>query len=111
MFLDDEEATVRIRIRQSFSTLWVAATALLACVVMMLAIIGNARAADMRSISEIVTPQLLLGETVGFDTRTIFSALIVVFSVAAAGLWLRIFRMPVSNASVDRFDEQTSKPR
>lgn len=109
MFLDDEEATVRIRLRQRFSTLWVAVTALFACVLMMLALIGTARAADIRTVSEIMTPQLMLSGSVDFDTRTIFCALIIVFSVAAAGLWLRIFRVSPRRQTLDVLDEQTGK--
>lgn len=99
MFLDDEEATVRIRICQRFSTVWIAGTALFACVLMMLALIGTAQAADMRMMSEIVTPQVMLGSQEAMDTRMIFSALTIIFSIAAAGLWLRIFRLPVQGST------------
>ena len=109
MFLDDEEAAGRIRIRQRFGTLWVAVTALFACVLMMLALVGTASAADMRSVSEIMTPQLLLWNAGTLDTRTIFAALILIFSVAAAGLWLRIFRLPAPHQSMDGFEKHTGK--
>lgn len=109
MFLDDEEATVHLRIRQRCSSLWVAGTALFACVLMMLALIGTAQAADMRTVSEIMTPQLMLGSQGILDTRVIFSALTIIFSIAAAGLWLRIFRMPAPGTSLETFEKQTRK--
>ena len=105
MFLDDEEASVRIRIRQRFSSVLVAGTALLACVLMMLALIDAAQAAEMRTVSEIVTPQLMLGTQGPMDTRMIFSALTIIFSIAAAGLWLRIFRLPTQGSTRKAFEK------
>lgn len=92
MFLDDEEATARIRTRRLNGSFWVAVTALIACVVMMLALVGTADAQDFSSFSQILTPQLLLKTDPAGDQRLIFGALTLVFSVAAAGLWRLSFR-------------------
>jgi asparagine N-glycosylation enzyme membrane subunit Stt3 len=92
MFLDDEEATARIRTRRLSGSLWVAVTALAACVLMMLALVGTASAQDISSLSQVVTPQLLLKTDAAGDQRLIFGALTLVFCVAAAGLWRLSFR-------------------
>jgi hypothetical protein len=94
MFLDDEEATARIRIRRTSVSLWVAVTALAACVVMMLALVGTARADQMPTMSQVFAPQLMVNDGPSTDQRILFGALIVVFSVAAAGLWRLSFRAP-----------------
>ncbi|WP_137130302.1 hypothetical protein [Rhizobium sp. FY34] len=97
MFLDDEEATARIRLRRKNTSLWVAVTALTACVVMMLALIGTAHADDLPTFSQVLTPQLLVGNGPNADQRILFSALMVAFSVAAAGLWRLSLRPPTSD--------------
>jgi hypothetical protein len=97
MFLDDEEATAQIRIRRRSASLWVAVTALAACVVMMLALVGTARADQVPTLSQVFTPQLMVNDGPTTDQRILFSALMVVFSVAAAGLWRLSFRAPSAN--------------
>lgn len=92
MFVDDEEATARIRTRRLNGSIWVAITALIACVVMMMALVGTADAQDFSSFSEILTPQLLLKTDPAGDQRLIFGALTLVFCIAAAGLWRLSFR-------------------
>ncbi len=94
MFLDDEEATARIRIRRKSVSLWVAVTALVACTIMMFALIDTAGASEVPTLSQVVAPQLLLDTTTDFDHRILYGALMVVFSVAAAGLWRLSLRQP-----------------
>ncbi|MCY1668247.1 hypothetical protein [Rhizobium sp. SL86] len=96
MFLDDEEATTRIRLRRKGISLWVAITALAACAVMMLVLVDTAGAAEIRNWSEIVSPQLLLDRTPTPDQRLLYAGLILTFSIAAAGLWRRSFRQALS---------------
>lgn len=98
MFLDDEKATARIRIGRKSTSLWVAVTALTACVVMMLALIGTAHADDLPTLSQVLAPQLLIGNGPNADQRILFSALMVVFSLAAAGLWRLSLRPPAGNS-------------
>jgi hypothetical protein len=92
MFLDDEDATARIRRRRARSGFWVAVTAVTACVVMMTALAGTARAEDVSHISQVIAPQLLLDGGPSADSRLLFGVLTVVFSMAAAGLWFWSFR-------------------
>lgn len=92
MFLDDEEATTRIRLHRKGINLWVAVTALAACTLMIFALAGTASASEISNWSQIVTPQLLLETGPAPDHRILSMALILIFSVAAAGLWHRSFR-------------------
>ncbi|MGE6741664.1 hypothetical protein ACQKGC_15430 [Allorhizobium pseudoryzae] len=96
MFLDDEETTTRLRFRRKGISLWVAITALAACAVMMLVLVDTAGAAEIRTWSEVVTPQLLLDRTPTPDQRVLYGGLILTFSIAAAGLWRRSFRQSLS---------------
>jgi hypothetical protein len=92
MFLDDEQATARIRTRRMKSTVWVAATTLAACLVTIMALANSAMANDYPTLSEVITPQLLVEAPVSPDQQMLFGALITIFSVAAAGLWRLSFR-------------------
>lgn len=92
MFLDDEEATTRLRIRRLSSSIWIAAAALAACLVMMLALVETAQAGELPTLSEVVVPQLLLSPGAAGDQRILFGALTLVFTLAAAGLWRLSFR-------------------
>ncbi len=96
MFLDDEETTARLRFRRKGISLWVAITALAACAVMMLVLVDTAGAAEIRHLSEVISPQLLLDRSPTPDQRLLYGGLIVTFSIAAAGLWRRSFRKALS---------------
>jgi hypothetical protein len=104
MFVDDEKASARIRRHRTRSSLWVAATTLAACLVTTLVLVNTASATETATLSQVVTPQLLLQAPTA-DSRAIFSAIIVVFSIAAAGLWRLSFRSS-SRAQQDRLHEQ-----
>ncbi|SIQ22634.1 hypothetical protein SAMN05880590_102674 [Rhizobium sp. RU35A] len=92
MFLDDEEATTRLRLRRLGSSIWIAAAALAACVVMMLALVERAQAGELPTFSEVVVPQLLFSPASSGDQRVLFGALTLIFTMAAAGLWRLSFR-------------------
>lgn len=109
MFLDDEEATARIRIRRQTASLWVAVTALAACVVMMLALVGTAKADQLPTLSQVFTPQLMINDGPSTDQRILFGALMLVFSVAAAGLWRLSFKAPSAKGSTKPSQHQISQ--
>jgi hypothetical protein len=92
MFLDDEDASLTIRSHRAGSSFWVAATAVTACIVMMAALVGTARAEDISHVSQVIAPQLLLDGGPLAHSRLLFGSLTIIFSVAAAGLWFRSFR-------------------
>ena len=97
MFLDDEEATAHIRKRRAGSSLWVAVTAVTACILMMAALVGTASAQEVSRVAQVITPQLLVDGSATADSRLLYGGLMVVFSIAAAGLWCRSFLSVGSN--------------
>lgn len=92
MFLDDEEASNRIRTRGTFSFVWIALTALIAFLATMFGLLGDAYSETLATHPSAVAHQTRLAADLLSHRDVTFGLLLLVFVGMAVGLYSLVRR-------------------
>ena len=106
MFLDDEEASNRIRARGALSSVWIALTAFVAFVTTALGLFGTAHADTLATQPSTVAHQTMLAADMLSNRDVMFGLLLIAFAAMAIGLYSLVRRSmkDTLKAEANRFE-------